>query len=89
MKRFAVTAITAFAFLGTITLASAASYVVGQMPGQPNFSPKWDMAQAATPKPATSTCAKRNNACSGTCVGADNGKSCGAGGVQMSGCICK
>jgi hypothetical protein len=50
--------------------------------------PTLKLAQA-TPRPATSTCAKRDNACSGTCVGNDSGKSCGVGGVQSTGCICK
>ncbi|MEY9156299.1 hypothetical protein [Bradyrhizobium japonicum] len=38
----------------------------------------------------SSTCAKRNNACSGTCVGNDAGKSCKSSSLQMSGsCSCQ
>jgi hypothetical protein len=48
------------------------------------------VAQAATPKPATSTCRKTNNACSGTCVGTDAGKTCKGSDLQMSGsCSCQ
>ncbi len=38
----------------------------------------------------SSTCAKRNNACSGTCVGKDAGKSCKTSNLGVSGnCSCQ
>jgi hypothetical protein len=85
------------ALVGVFTSSACAGQDIAfgiQNPGKDpvaarNYSVPYQFAQTATPKPS-STCAKRDNACSGTCVGNDEGKSCKTSDLHMSGsCSCQ
>lgn len=79
----------ASAELGKLTDAFRTPPISDYLNPQP-FSRVPDLLLIQTKKKESSTCAKRDNQCSGTCVGNDAGKSCKTSNLQVSGsCSCQ